>query len=310
VRRRPLLLAALALAAAAPTATAATPAPQPDIGFGEQRWGIFVNPYWQRLGLKDVRLVVGWDALQYRWQRREIDAWMKLARRANARVLVAFTRSRVRARRKILPTRDQYELAFSRFLVRYGDVDTYLAWNEANHCSQPTCHRPDMAAAYFDVMRMVCETCTIVAADVLDQPGMAAWLREFRRHVRHRPQIWGLHNYLDANRFRTTGTRSMLRAAVEGEVWFTETGGLVERRNSSPFEFPDSPAHAAQATEFVLDTLARLSPRIRRVYLYHWQYQGADAYWDSGMMDRRGRPRPAYQVLVEWLSRAAAKATP
>ena len=55
--------------------------------------------------------------------------------------------------------------------------------------------------------------------------------------ARGRRLIWGLHNYIDANRFRTTGTRSLLRA-VPGEVWFTETGGLVVRNNGSPVEFP------------------------------------------------------------------------
>ena len=51
-----------------------------------------------------------------------------------------------------------------------------------------------------------------MAADVLDGSKMPAYVQAVRRHARHRPRIWGLHNYIDANRFRTTGTRALLRA--------------------------------------------------------------------------------------------------
>ena len=136
---------------------------------------------------------------------------------------------------------------------------------------------------------------------------MVPWLKEFLRHARHTPKIWGLHNYLDANRFRTKGTRAMLRT-VRGQVWFTETGGLVERKNKrrgKAIPFPDSATHAAKATRWVLRKLVNLSPRVRRVYLYHFQYQGPDANWDSGVLDRTGEPRPAYRVLSRYVERAA-----
>jgi hypothetical protein len=272
------------------------------IGFGEQRAGIFTNPHWQKLDLPDTRLLVGWDALQYRWQRREIDHWMQAAEAAGARPLVAFSRSRNEARRKMLPTKAQYRREFLRFRRRYPSVVNYLVWNEANHCSQPLCHKPEVAAGYFDVMRSACPRCKVVAADVLDTDDMVPWLQRFRSAARHTPKIWGLHNYIDANRFRTTGTRRLL-AAVEGEVWFTETGGLVKRKNTSPIKFPDSPKHAARATKWVLQRLVTLSPRITRVYLYHFQYQGPEASWDSGVLDKRGHPRPAYDVLAKYIAR-------
>ena len=98
---------------------------------------------------------------------------------------------------------------------------------------------------------------------------MPAWVKAFRRRASGSRLIWGLHNYIDANRFRTRGTLSLLRA-VTGTVWFTETGGLVERNNGSPIEFPENQWHAARATRWVFQRLARLSPRVRRVYLYQW----------------------------------------
>lgn len=302
--RRLVVAAALAAAFLALTSAPAGAASRyPVVGFGEQRASVFSNPHWQQLGLKHMRLVVGWDALRTRWQRREIDVWMREAEAVDAKVLVSFTRSRTYARRKILPPPAVYEKFFLRFRERYPSVTTFIPWNEANHCSQPTCHKPEWAAKYFDVMRSACPECTVVAADVLDTSDMAQWLRAFVRAARHKPTIWGLHNYIDANRFRTTGTRTMLRT-VRGQIWFTETGGLVKRKKTSPIKFPDSPAHAAKATRWVLDRLAPLSPRIKRIYLYHFENHGPAATWDSGVLDPRGRPRPAFQVVARWVARA------
>ena len=293
-----VLLAVLALALAAPPASAA-----PTIGIGEQDAQMFTDPAWTTLGVRDVRLVVSWDATTIKFERGLIDGYMGAAKRANARVLVAFGRSRIDARRKVLPTPARYRKAFLAFRKRWPQAHEFVAWNEANHCSQPTCHRPERAAAYFDVLRTACPKCTVVAASVLDLPSMASWVKAFRRAARHRPQTWGLHNYIDANRFSTSGTRALLRA-VKGDVWFTETGGVVKRRKRSNIVFPESATHAARATDWVFGRLARLSPRIKRVYVYHWRPSGEqDAQWDSALLNRHGRPRPAYKVLHTWVRR-------
>ena len=47
--------------------------------------------------------------------------------------------------------------------------------------------------------------------------------------------------------------------------------------------------------------LAALSPRVKRVYFYNWT---PGPTWDSGLTDRRGRPRPAYAVIRSWLRQA------
>ena len=114
--------------------------------------------------------------------------------------------------------------------------------------------------------------------------------------------IWGLHNYIDANRFRTRGTRALLKA-VKGDVWFTETGGLVMRRNGSTVTFPGSTRHAARATSYVF-RLAALSSRVKRVYFYHWSPAPTPRpTWDSALVDSHDRPRPAYEVLRKWLDK-------
>jgi hypothetical protein len=154
-----------------------------------------------------------------------------------------------------------------------------------------------------------CRGCRVVAADVLDWPNMSAWLRSFRRAAKRRPTIWGLHNYIDANRFKTDGTREFLRATRTGQVWFTETGGLVERRavtrDGRLKRYRHSQAHAAKAMSFVI-RLAGLSRRVRRVYVYHWQPGSPGNRWDSALIDRAGQPRPSYHVVRRWALRTAA----
>ena len=194
---------------------------------------------------------------------------------------------------------------FQAFRARYPWVKQYVTWNEANHCSQPTCRRPERVAEYFDAMRRRCPSCQIVAADVLDNDGMTAWVARFRKAAgTKRSMIWGLHNYVDANRLRTTGTKALLKA-TRGPVWFTETGGVVWRENARDrIRFPGRrSAHAATATKWVFK-LAALSPRVKRVYFYNWR---PGPTWDSGLMDAHGRPRPAYEVIRAYLA-AAAKA--
>ena len=82
-------------------------------------------------------------------------------------------------------------------------------------------------------MRRACPKCTILGAELLDMPNMALVGRRLPQAHRARswsPRYWGLHNYIDANRLRTTGTRTLL-AHTTGQIWFTETGGIVKRNN-------------------------------------------------------------------------------
>src|SRR4051794_9144338 len=243
--RRMLAIAVLGLLLAVPAAASA----KPILGIGEQKYGMFSDPRFEWLGIRHARLAVSWDVLlRHDWERDWLGRWLGGAHRAHVVPLVVFGHDWVGKRRRYLPLPAEYRHAFRVFRARYPWVREYTAWNEANHCSQPTCHHPQAAAAYYDVMRDECPACTVVAADVLDQSNMASWLRRFQRVVRHTPRIWGLHNYLDANRLRTSGTRALLNL-VKGDVWFTETGGVVRRtRYKGQAAFPESPEHAAKAT--------------------------------------------------------------
>src|SRR3954468_23801999 len=301
--------AALALLVVPTAAHAASPLL---IGIGEQSPSIFTSKPWFQLGTRDVRYIVAWDALSVKWQREETDAYMAAAENANARVLLGFghARSPRLARRKTLPSPKRFRKEFLRFHKRYPFIKTYLTWNEANQRGQPTWNHPRVVGRYYDVLRNNCRGCTIVGPSVLDTLAMPRWVKEVERAARHRIGIWALHNYIDANRFRTSGTRSLLRA-TRAKIWFTETGGLVRRDNGSRIEFADSRTDAAKATRWVFK-LARLSPRVRRVCLYQWSAPDRRATWDSALMDRSGRPRPAYKVVRSYVggARGAARRAP
>jgi hypothetical protein len=270
------------------------------VGIGDQKSDMFSDPRFAAMDFHIARRVVAWDALRYRWQRAELDEWMDDAQAAGVAPLVSFARSRVWSKRKILPSPARFRAAFRAFKRRYPWVRTYSPWNEVNHCSQPTCHNPRMAARYYKIVRAVCPGCRVVAADVLDDETMVPWLRAFLRYTRVKPRLWGLHPYLDANRFHSSGTRTLLRT-VRGEVWFTEVGGLVRRQNHSRVKLPDSAAHAAAVTRFLF-RLARVSPRISRMYLYNWNARAKEP-WDSAFIGPTGHPRPAFGVLEQQLAR-------
>ena len=297
--------AALALLALPSAASASAPLA---IGIGEQGSGIFSSGPWTRLGARDVRYIVAWDSLDVKWERAEVDAYMAAAENAGARVLLGFghSRSRFKARRKMLPSPRRFRKVFLRFRARYPFVREYLTWNEANHRGQPTWRRPDVVGRYYDILRNNCRSCTIVGPAVLDTLAMPRWVKQVERAAKHRIGIWALHNYIDANRFRTSGTRSLLRA-TKARIWFTETGGLVRRDNGSKIEFADSPKHAVKATKWVFK-LARLSPRVRRIYFYQWVAPEPDATWDSALVDAKGKPRPALAVIKRFLRDSIAAA--
>ena len=279
------------------------------IGIADQKPDMFTDLRFLASDLHYARRAVPWDALTSPTQTAALDAWLAGARAAHVNPLLSFTHSS--ANRRQLPSPERLLYEFRRFRARYPWVTDYASWNEANHCGEPTCHRPELVAAYWRKLRVACPTCRILAAEVLDMPNMTSWVKAFRRAAKVEPRYWGLHNYIDANRLRTTGTRRLLKA-VQGQVWFTETGGIVSRTNRRKVTFPESTEHAAQATRFLFDDLIPLSRRITRVYLYHWNSEPGPKTWDSALIGPTGKPRPAYRVLQRVLRQRAARqlATP
>jgi hypothetical protein len=300
-----LHLSAVLVAAAAALCVPAT-APAVTVGIADQKADMFSDPLFQKLGVRHARIAVSWDALHHDWQRTELDVWLEAARARGIEPLIGFMHARG-DRRRVLPSPRRLALEFTRFRARYPWVRNYAAWNEANHCGEPTCRKPKLVASYYRGMRSACGSCRILASELLDMPNMASWVKRFVRAVGHQPRYWGLHNYVDANRFRTSGTRRLL-ALTTGRIWFTETGGIVARKTVRKVSFDESPQHAAQATSWVFSRLARLSPRIQRIYLYHWNASETFETWDSALIAADGTPRPAFRVLRHALGAISLRA--
>jgi hypothetical protein len=280
--------------ASAPAPETATPPPaaaqrRPILGIGEQQSAMFDDKRFTDLGVRHVRLVVSYDTTRVRFERELVDAWLAAARRTGAEPFITFGHSRVKPKK--LPSVAEFRSAFRAFRKRYPDVQVYAPWNEINHVSQPTAGAPQRAAEYYNVVKAACPKCTVLAGDLLDQAGMVRYLRQYRRHLRGEPAIWGLHNYADSNRFRSSGLRDML-AEVKGDVWLTETGGIVKFGRS----FPPDERRAARAVAYTLK-LARDHERVARVYFYNWTGSKPTDRFDAGFIAPDGTARPAFDVL-------------
>jgi hypothetical protein len=301
-----LLALASTLALAAPA-----PAGAVTIGIADQKPDMFSDPLFHAAQIPVARIAVGWDVLSNPSSLASLDAWLAGAQQANVEPLISFGHSGLERRK--LPTPEQYVAAFKQFRARYPWVRDFATWNEANHCGEPTCHRPQLVAAYYRGLRRACPSCRILAAEVLDMPNMVSWVKDFTRAARVKPRLWGLHNYIDANRGQTLGTRRLL-AATSGQIWLTETGGIVSRTNRKRVTFPESATHAATATRFLFQRLIPLSRRITRVYIYHWNIEHRGGTWDSALIGPRGHLRPAFKVVAQQLrvqaARAAARKAP
>jgi hypothetical protein len=295
--RRLLLPLALILSALVPAAAQA----RVGIGIADQKPDMFSDPRYDALGIRYARLNLRWDVLSDAGATAALDTWMAGAQATGARPLVTFDRSP--ARPSYNPTPAQMASALKRLRARYPQLKDVSTWNEANLSK-----KPELVARWYLALRKACPTCTVLGVDLVDHGNAVSWAQRFVKAAKRTPRVWGLHNYVDANRMTTTSTRALLKA-VGGNLWFTETGGVVARHNGSGVAFPTSPTRAAQVTSFIFNRLATISPRIQRVYLYHWDTgleAGGAATWDSGFVGPDGEARPALGVLQGIVAHAAA----
>jgi hypothetical protein len=227
---------------------------------------------------------------------------MRAAQAANITPLVTFGRSRTR--KFSLPAPDVYRSAVRGFRHRYPKVSEYSPWNEPNIATHKQNYDPRRIASYYHVLRRMCPSCRVLGADVVDTSSLERWMRAYLREFPRdsRPKLWGLHNYVDVNSNSSWGTQTMRRFAP-GEIWFTETGAIVRRQAPTKTSRPDrrltiriGAARAVRATKRVF-SLAATSPRITRVYIYHWKATSSGS-WDSALVAPNGTLRPSFDVFA------------
>jgi hypothetical protein len=268
------------------------------IGIADNKADMFGDARFQALHLRYARLDLRWDVLSDAGATAQLDAWMAGAQANGVQPLITFDRSP--ARISFNPKPAELVGALKALRARYPFVKDFSSWNEANMNK-----KPELVAKWWLALRKACPTCNVLATDLLDKPNMIPWAQRFVRAAGRTPKVWGLHNYVDANRLSTKTTKLLLKS-IGGSIWFTETGGIVRRSNNSALIFPTGTVRAAKVTSFIFNRLVRLSPRIQRVYLYHWDTGiGGGPTWDSGFVGPAGEARPALSVLQGVVARGA-----
>jgi hypothetical protein len=280
----------------------ARPAGAAEIGVSDQNAAAFAHPLFGWGGFRRVRAIAPWDAGLR--PPPDLAWWLDATRLRGLDPLVTFGHRRgedCRVMRCYLPTPDEMRAAVRAFRARWPHVTTFSTWNEANHPGQPTAGRPGTAARLYEAILAECAGCTVVAIEVLDIDGMESWLESFRRSLTSSaPRLWGLQNYGDVTRNRTTMTDRMV-AAVPGEVWVTETGGIVRHVSADgQVRWPYDEERARASVARALALADRHAGRIGRVYFYQWR-AAAGELWDSGLIRPDGTPRPSFDEITRRL---------
>jgi hypothetical protein len=288
-------------------------------GVADEQTEMFANPLWQQLHTKITRYIAPYDAAVRPYSLMRARQWIASAEAEHQQVLVAFYHSEYTPTR--MPSVKVYQRDVEKFIKLFPNVREYQPWNEANRGTIVEVHHhgrrvvrhvalvspsPGQAALYYRALRQVCKGCTIVGLDVLDQQYIGPTLRyiaAFKREIHHlktaMPTIWGLHNYSDTNRFQSTRTRAVL-GAVPGQVWLTETGGIVHFGGAFPNRRGSGLSRAAKALSYMF-RLAGSNSRIRRLYIFQWSGATEAVRFDAGLTDPHYKPRPGYVIVCEHL---------
>jgi hypothetical protein len=269
------------------------------VGIGDQNETTFSDQLFKDLKIKRARIIVPYNVAQNSRNRRDFDRWLLAASGAGITPLVHFgakSGTRCPKRPCALPSVAGYRSAFKAFRRRYPNIHDIGVFNEANVRSQPTFKNPKRAAQYFNVVRANCHGCRIVAADVLDDPNMVKWLKTFKKTARG-ARVWGLHNYRDTNprKGQLFGGTARLLKTVRGQVWLTETGGIVKFKlpnNRTLFKFSESRANTALKRMFHL--ARKYKSRVKRLYIYNWRAPLAKNRFDAGLLTHEGKARKGY----------------
>ena len=287
------------------------------VGISDQQAFTFSSPLYAPLNMKVARYITPYDVVKEPIYKSKLDGWLAAAQAANQRVLVAFEHSyRSNRLKKHKPSVSEYTSDLKAFHKAYPQVKEVQAWNEANRCQrsltnndvvgQPICHDPKKAAQYYMAARKVFRGAKVTGLDILDQNSVrssVAYVKRFLRYAHPRPKYWGIHNYSDTNRFSTARTKALVKATRSGEIWLTETGGIVKFGGS----FPYSPTRAAKALGCMFTT-AKVSGRITRLYVYQFTPAPSKSFsFDAGLINPNGTKRPGWTVVQHRKARRCHK---
>jgi hypothetical protein len=205
-----------------------------------------------------------------------------------------------------------YQHDVQKFIKLFPHVRQYQAWDESNRGNVPHSFASPSASAtaqYYKALRAVCKGCTDIGLDVLDQANITPTLRyikEFKREISHlhtvMPSIWGLHDYSDVNRLQSFRTRELTKA-LGGQVWLTETGGIVQFKPEFLNVHGAGLTRAAKVLKYMFNVAASNS-RVKRLYIFDWSGGTNSTRFDAGLTDAHNKPRAGYVAVCKALHAA------
>jgi hypothetical protein len=279
-------------------------------GIGDEQLKMFGDPLWQQLHTKIARYIAPYDAVVHSYSLDKAKAWILAAEAQHVQVMVAFYHSEYTPTR--LPSVAAYKRDVQRFVKLFPHVRQYQSWDEANRGNVPHAFSSPSAVAaadYYQALIRVCKGCTVIGLDVLDQANISptlTYVAEFKHEIHHlqtiMPSIWGLHDYSDVNRYESWRTRELARA-FGGQVWLTETGGIVQFGGYFTNKHGSGLTRAAKVVKYMF-ALAGSVSQVRRLYIYDWTGGGTSTRFDAGLMNAHDKPRAGYVVVCRQLHAA------
>jgi hypothetical protein len=276
-------------------------------GIGDEQEKLFGSPLWEQLHTKIVRYIAPYDAVAHSYSLDKARLWIREAEAHHQQVLVAFYHSEYTPLK--LPSVASYQKDVQKFVKLFPHVRQYQSWDEANRGYIPhalASPSAPAAARYYQALIRVCKGCPVLGLDVLDAQNIGptlSYISEFKREVGRlrtvMPKIWGLHNYSDINRSESWRTRELSRA-LGGQVWLTETGGIVQFGGAFPNRRGSGLTRAAKALKYMF-AVAGSQRQIKRLYIYDWTGGTASTRFDAGLMSAHNQPRPGYMVVCKQL---------
>lgn len=280
-------------------------------GIGDQLPFMFSSPLWQQLHTKIARYVAPYDAAVRGDELAKAREWIQDAEAQHQQILIAFYHSEHTPTQ--MPSVATYQADVARFVKDFPHVRQYQAYDEANRGNvkgQYSSPSAVTAAKYYQALKRVCHSCTVIGLDVLDAAVVSPTIRyiqEFKREIVRlktiMPTIWGLHNYSDTNRLQGWRTADIIKAFGSGQVWLTETGGIVNFPPSFLNRNGSGLTRAAKVLKFMFQ-LASAHAKIKRLYIYDWEPGEGKVTFDAGLTNTKGEPRPGYVVVCKQLRAA------
>jgi hypothetical protein len=284
----------------------AAPANAVTYGISENQDRMFTHSLFGDLGVKHVRLVVSYDVMTNTGvdggeELARVTRYFQTTKAMGIKVLVSFNHSRGNWRaclkkknrkKKIckLPSVNEYKTNVGRFIDTFAP-ESVSPWNEINHRSQPTYANPVRAAQYTKAVKKLFKG-PVVEGDFLDFKFSKSYAKKFRKALGKRPNICGLHNYVDVNRNRTDGTKGMMKALKCKQYWWTETGGQFKSAGFKPNE-----TRQAGATKRMFKMARQF--KAKRVYNYSF-FGSPKSDFDAGLINAdTDAPRKSYTAFAK-----------